>query len=610
MMGSVGYPLQLYHYSIGDPEDNSRVNASCFQNNIESRELLFLLPRGTPTRTPEKEDRTHPAQALQARKKPTLTPPAEIMPRGKNQPPDMQGREDIESWSNRAPTLTTAPRRSACSTKMTRNDLVDLPSEVTNSSLAYKFLRSAGFTTEDDPNTSLPQLALILLQITQWAKIPMTGVNAIRSIAFILKAFKMDALSQNISNKVNTALIPQIDKLREDWEKVCLDISPPHPAPDSAKTLNNLTPDDWEYVCQSLEDLSQKANINADILNCVSETLGNTGSMVESVATRLDNIVPPTPLLDVPHINEPFLESVKTSLEEIRECLSPAGAIPNQPYQNRPCPSSYASVVTGNNLNHTQKEITTKSEAHSRQVIIKCSADNIKSLTKKELTAIATMALNLPIMNTPITSDHQSNHPTFFCHNTKKTKGDIIILEMSNKEGAKWLSDPSNKLDFIDRFNPDSKILEPSFKTKVEFIPITLDAESPLHHRDIEIVSDLPPNSIRRISWMCNLASCKPHQKVTHMFITFNSPEAANKAVRNGLRIEGKKVMATHTHPEPMHCFHCQRLHKHLINNCPESEDTCGTCGKHDHRMPQCQETCTDHFYCVNCETYQHASWD
>ena len=38
MMGSVGYPLQLYHYSIGDPEDNSRVNASCFQNNVESRD--------------------------------------------------------------------------------------------------------------------------------------------------------------------------------------------------------------------------------------------------------------------------------------------------------------------------------------------------------------------------------------------------------------------------------------------------------------------------------------------------------------------------------------------------------------------------------------------
>ena len=83
--------------------------------------------------------------------------------------------------------------------------------------------------------TSLPQLALILLQITQWAKIPTTGINTIRSIVFILKAFKIDALSQNISNKVKAALIPQIDKLRRDWEKVCLDIAPHPSLPDDTR---------------------------------------------------------------------------------------------------------------------------------------------------------------------------------------------------------------------------------------------------------------------------------------------------------------------------------------------------------------------------------------
>ena len=109
---------------------------------------------------------------------------------------------------------------------------------------------------------------------------------------------------------------------------------------------------------------------------------------------------------------------------------------------------------------------------------------------------------------------------------------------------------------------------------------------------------------------MHNPASHKPHQKVAHVFITFNSPETANKAVQGGLSIEGKKVMATHTHPKPMCCFCCQCLHKHLINNCPENEDTCGMCSKYDHHTSQCQETCTDNFYCVNCKTYQHASWD
>jgi hypothetical protein len=62
---------------------------------------------------------------------------------------------------------------------MSMEDLVALSTEVTNSSSSYRFLREAGFITERDTETTLSQLALILLQITKWAKIPMTGTNAI-----------------------------------------------------------------------------------------------------------------------------------------------------------------------------------------------------------------------------------------------------------------------------------------------------------------------------------------------------------------------------------------------------------------------------------------------
>jgi hypothetical protein len=42
---------------------------------------------------------------------------------------------------------------------------------------------------------------------------------------------------------------------------------------------------------------------------------------------------------------------------------------------------------------------------------------------------------------------------------------------------------------------------------------------------------------------------------------------------------------------------------------CPETQDTCGTCGKHDHHMPQCTETNTDNFYCINCRNHGYTSW-
>lgn len=360
--------------------------------------------------------------------------------------------------------------------------------------------------------------------------------------------------------------------------------------------------DDWEYVCQSPEELSQKADINTDILNSVSETLGNTRAMVESVATKLENIVPPNFLLDTPHANEPLLETVKTSLEEIRERLPPKETSQYQFNPDRPRPASYAKAVTTNNLNRTQKEIIAKSEARSRQIAIKSNAENIKSLSEKELAAMATKALSSP--------DTVADQPPFYCRSVRKTKSDIIILELSSKEGARWLSTHKNKLDFIDRFNPDIQILEPSFKTKAEFIPVTLEAENRSHLREIETTSDLPANSITKVVWMRHPTSRKPHQRVAHAFITFNSPEAANKAIRDGLSIEGKKVTASRTYPDPMRCFRYQHLHNHLISNCPEKEDTCGTSGKHNHHTSQCTETCTENFYCVNCETHQHTSWD
>ena len=204
----------------------------------------------------------------------------------------------------------------------------------------------------------------------------------------------------------------------------------------------------------------------------------------------------------------------------------------------------------------------------------------------------------------------KDNHPTFYCRSVRKTKGEVVLLEMSSKQGAKWLSNHLNRTDFIIHFNIDAQILEPTYKTKIEFVPVSLEVDNPFHHRDIESASDLPDNTISKITWMHKPTERKPQQKVAHTFLTFNSPEAANKAIGEGLTIDGKKVLAYHTYPEPMRCFRCQGLQKHLINDCPDTEDTCGTCRKHDHCTPQCTESNTDNFYSVNCRTHGHTSWD
>jgi hypothetical protein len=131
--------------------------------------------------------------------------------------------------------------------------------------------------------------------------------------------------------------------------------------------------------------------------------------------------------------------------------------------------------------------------------------ESVQQLTEKELTTMVTQALQPPM--------DRDGRPAFYCHSVRKTKGEVVLLDMSNKQGAKWLSSHLNKTDFINRFNIDIQILEPTFKTKIEFVPVSLENNNPFHHRNIESASDLPDNTINKIMWMRKPTERKPQQK-------------------------------------------------------------------------------------------------
>ncbi|KAG1864107.1 hypothetical protein C8R48DRAFT_602077, partial [Suillus tomentosus] len=57
---------------------------------------------------------------------------------------------------------------------------------------------------------------------------------------------------------------------------------------------------------------------------------------------------------------------------------------------------------------------------------------------------------------------------------------------------------------------------------------------------------------------------------------------------------------------EPVRCVKCQ-LWGHIAKDCNASMDVCGTCGK-NHRTNECNAYKT--FYCVSCNSQNHASWD
>ncbi|KAG1864074.1 hypothetical protein C8R48DRAFT_602091, partial [Suillus tomentosus] len=87
--------------------------------------------------------------------------------------------------------------------------------------------------------------------------------------------------------------------------------------------------------------------------------------------------------------------------------------------------------------------------------------------------------------------------------------------------------------------------------------------------------------------------------------------EDANKAIKQGLTIEGRKIASRKLLPEPTRCLKCQQLTSaHIATNCPNKEDICGTCAK-NHRTSDCTITSseTEQQHCKNCDQSGHAAW-
>lgn len=102
----------------------------------------------------------------------------------------------------------------------------------------------------------------------------------------------------------------------------------------------------------------------------------------------------------------------------------------------------------------------------------------------------------------------------------------------------------------------------------------------------------------------------RENQEVAVLIARFKTPEAANKVIRDGIVIQGKRVKGNKMTNGPIRCFHCQR-YGHFAANCPQKMDPmkCPTCTG-PHRREECEETRRQDFKCPNCKKKGHAAWD
>ncbi|KAG2739811.1 hypothetical protein P692DRAFT_201661418, partial [Suillus brevipes Sb2] len=184
-----------------------------------------------------------------------------------------------------------------------------------------------------------------------------------------------------------------------------------------------------------------------------------------------------------------------------------------------------------------------------------------------------------------------------------------ILYELNSKSAAEWFNTPANRSNFLEHFASNVTIKERSFHVLMENVPVTFVPDNPAAIADIENKAGFKSRTISKARFIKPIARRQPNQRTAHTIITFSSKANANQAIKDGLVIAGKKVYGRKLLPEPTRCLKCHSFEGgHIAAECPQENDTCGTCGD-QHRTTSCSVTDPSEHYCANCKTKGHAAW-
>ena len=187
-----------------------------------------------------------------------------------------------------------------------------------------------------------------------------------------------------------------------------------------------------------------------------------------------------------------------------------------------------------------------------------------------------------------------------------KTKRNAILLTLNSKEAASWVREVGNKETFANAFSKGSHIWEREYNLIVPRVPLTFDPKKDTDLREVEESNRLASHVIRKAKWIKPAKRRHPGQTHAYAVLTVTPVDTANKLIRDGIGICNSFSRPTKRKQEPIQCIKCRRW-GHFVDKCPESEDTCRTCGD-KHRTSTCKTS--NKLYCISCATSMHTSWD
>lgn len=375
-----------------------------------------------------------------------------------------------------------------------------------------------------------------------------------------------------------------------------------------------------ESACEQLAEVAEEQSSKLDSVTTLWERLGETQvSLTEKLITQQEQQKQPGNATD-----NSTLERILFRIEELSQqvellrgnssgtSLPPIYNTNNAPPSLQPGqshPLSYAMAASqqaSSQLPPTHVTTMARSERRAREILIdglSLADESGKILMEDALVEKCTQAVN--IMRTSGFEIPESVE--FLC--ARKVRNNGVVFELNSVESVRAVVGTSdNKEAFISALGTQVRVKGQTYPCIVEFVPVSFDPEFGGISK-VETASHLSEGSISSTQWLKNPERQHDHQLVAHLVINFSTPEDANKSIRDGLIINGKKVKARIPDPDPIRCLKCHKF-GHIAANCTADGDTCGHCAG-QHRTEAC--TYKDDpakRKCANCKETGHTAWD
>jgi hypothetical protein len=353
-------------------------------------------------------------------------------------------------------------------------------------------------------------LSLILFQIASDAKTPLLTDN-IKAVAFLLEGLAFDMAADRIFRAVDLKL---------------------------ENVLDSLT-----VSASRFEDLQQELARSVDaFINAGTHMMEGNDSARQSLVEVMEDLqLHVEKIANVPVLSGPIIPNMLTHPDSVSVNNPP---LTYAAVAQRPPPLMHATAVA--RYDERLRQIAIQPDPESTE------SQGLHMLSKLELTTKAKLALDAIHLQ-----DNPAPDGTHLV-GAKKLAAGTIILDLNSMEAANWLRQPAVCAAFMQWFSATATFKDHEFRVLAEFIPVSFSLDAPGELQSIKSDSSAQEGGIIRVEW-AKAPECRHAlQRLAHLKLYFNSAEAANYAIRNGLYIAGKKVGARRMRQEPQRCAKCQ----------------------------------------------------